>query len=101
MLWKAKWKTPINKKQDADACRYFTQVTFGAVLVILSMIQLIREADNQSVWMSTLSATIATFLPHPEIKKEYNQFTGSSAVRWGYFFHTRLYRITEINLGIS
>jgi hypothetical protein len=55
---------------DADACRYCTQVTFGAVLVILSMIQLVREADNQSLWMSTLSATIATFLPHPEIRKK-------------------------------
>tara|TARA_R110002153_G_C12965491_1_gene460539 strand:+ start:242 stop:487 length:246 start_codon:yes stop_codon:yes gene_type:complete len=49
---------------------FISQVSFGASLVLFSMIQISRgDVVNKEIYFSLLSLVIGTFLPNPKIKE--------------------------------
>lgn len=49
--------------------KYLVQIAFGASIMLFSMIQIIRNDGDVTVYYSMLSGTMGLFLPSPGMKK--------------------------------
>lgn len=47
--------------------KYITQIIMGSSVMIFSMVQISRGAENPEIYFSLLSGTLGLFLPHPQI----------------------------------
>ena len=66
--FREQWKC-CSGTSNKHAIKYAVQVTLGAAVVVFSMIQIIRGVENQEIYFSMVSGTIATFLPAPQLHK--------------------------------
>jgi hypothetical protein len=49
--------------------KYLVQIAFGASIMLFSMVQIIRNDGDVTVYYSMLSGTMGLFLPSPGMKK--------------------------------
>ena len=62
------WDTCCSKT-DKTFVKFIVQVCLGCSVILFSMIQIIRGADNESLYFSLISGTFGVFVPHPTITK--------------------------------
>jgi len=53
-----------------DHVKYIVQVSFGFLIIAFSMVQIVRDDGDTTVYYSMLSGTMGLFLPAPTIKKQ-------------------------------
>ena len=54
-------------RTDKHFIKYISQVSFSACVVIFSMVQIARGADNREIYFSLISGIIGNFSPTPNI----------------------------------
>jgi hypothetical protein len=57
-------------KTNKHFLKYIVQITMGSSIMIFSMFQIIRNADNTEIYFSLLSGTLGMFLPAPQISTD-------------------------------
>ena len=57
-------------KTNRHFLKYITQITMGSVVMVFSMAQIARGADNPEIYFSLLSGTLGIFIPHPTINAD-------------------------------
>lgn len=55
--------------KNKDEIKYFVQCGFGLIMIVFSMIMIIREDVDKTVWISLLSSVFGLFLPAPTMKQ--------------------------------
>jgi hypothetical protein len=67
--YKDEW-TGCCSKTNKHFLKYLTQISMGSCVMIFSMVQIARGAQNPEIYFSLLSGTLGLFLPHPQINND-------------------------------
>lgn len=67
--YKDEWQGCCSKT-NKHFLKYLTQIIMGSAVMIFSMAQISRGAENPEIYFSLLSGTLGLFLPHPQIKDD-------------------------------
>ena len=54
-----------NAKMTSTHVKYIYQISLGSSIVIFSMVQIMRQAENPEIYFSLISGMIGVFLPTP------------------------------------